>query len=78
VKVQQSSQQLIVVVVVESGERYHRDLRKEARMVTSYLDKLINGEHSTVAVLNDNVDVEVLNELSNFVRRDGAATLPYP
>jgi hypothetical protein len=29
-------------------------------MVTSYLDDFINGEHSTVAVLNDNVDVEML------------------
>lgn len=47
-------------------------------MMTSYLDELINGEHSTVAVLNDDVDVEMLNKLGNFVRCDGAATLPYP
>lgn len=53
-------------------------MRKEILIVTSYLDKLINGEHSTVAVLNDNVDVEMLDELGNFVRCDGAATLPYP
>jgi hypothetical protein len=47
-------------------------------MVTSYLDKLINGEYSTVTVLNENIDIEVLNELGNFIRRDGAATFPYP
>jgi hypothetical protein len=46
-------------------------------MMTTYLDEFLNGEHSTVAVLYKDVDVVMLNELSNFFRRDGASALPY-
>lgn len=46
-------------------------------MMTTYPDELVSGENSTIAVLYKNVDVRVLNELRNFVRRDGTSAFPY-
>jgi hypothetical protein len=43
----------------------------------TYLDEFLDGKHSTVAVLYKDVDIVMLNELSDFFRRDGASALPY-
>ena len=58
--------------------RYDESPRgEEYQMMTTYSDKLVSGEHSTVTVLYKNVDIEMLNELGNFVGRDRASAFPY-